>query len=89
MKRHTRLWTREHRLRTISRWRRLLPQISRYDWYSRLPDGLFNKHTESCDCGMCRLERASRKFRTRKRRVYRTLDRLEMAGLEVCVEVVR
>jgi hypothetical protein len=46
-----------------------------------VPDGRFDKYTLSCDCKLHRIVREGRKFRSRKRKVYREMDRLdESAG---------
>jgi hypothetical protein len=42
-----------------------------------MPDGRFAKYTAGCHCRMCQIGRYVRKFRNKKHRVYRELDKIE------------
>jgi hypothetical protein len=84
VKRHSRAHVRIQRERAVQKWRRYRRtfvdrperRVQPGEWWTQ--EGRFNKLTLSCDCRMCSIERAERKFRSHKQQFYRALDRVDV-----------
>ncbi len=76
---HDKAYKIQQRERVIKKWKRWSYRVMGDRYWSEFweQEGRFNKFSLSCDCSMCRIARDERKFRNKKKKIYREMDKVD------------